>query len=86
MANADGDEFFAEADSPEVERDMRAELLAARTRIAQGPPVVGRWLVVGSDGEVSSEGRDAPPTVASARRGEEARHRLHQWHGDGLGE
>lgn len=59
MANSDSDEFFADADIAEVERDMRADLLAARTRIAQGLPVVGRLLVVGSDGEVPFQGLDA---------------------------
>jgi hypothetical protein len=71
MANADSDEFFAGADLAEVERDMRAELLAVRTRIAQGLPVVGRWLVVGSDGEVSSQGRDATAYLWWLQRGEE---------------
>lgn len=71
MANADSDEFFADADLAEVERDMRAELLAVRTRIAQGLPVVGRWLVVGSDGEVSSQGRDATAYLWWLQRGEE---------------
>jgi hypothetical protein len=71
MANADRDQFFADADLAEVERDMRAELLAVRTRIAQGLPVVGRWLVVGSDGEVSAQGRDATAYHWWLQRGEE---------------
>jgi hypothetical protein len=71
MANADSDSFFAEAELAEVERDMRAELIAVRTRIAQGLPVVGRWLVVGSEGEVSAAGRDATAYLWWLQRGEE---------------
>ena len=70
MANIDSDEFFADADLAEVERDMRAELLAVRTRIAQGLPVVGRWLVVGTDGAVPSGGRDAHAYLWWLQRGD----------------
>jgi hypothetical protein len=71
MANADSDSFFADVELAEVERDMRAELIAVRTRIAQGLPVVGRWLVVGSEGEVPAAGRDATAYLWWLQRGEE---------------
>jgi hypothetical protein len=71
MANADSDSFFADVELTEVERDMRAELIAVRTRIAQGLPVVGRWLVVGSEGEVPAAGRDATAYLWWLQRGEE---------------
>jgi hypothetical protein len=72
MANDENDEFFAGADLVQVERDMRAELLAVRTRIAQGLPVVARWLVVADLGQVDS-GRDATAYLWRIRRGDEAR-------------
>jgi hypothetical protein len=71
MANADSDSFFADVELVEVERDMRAELIAVRTRIAQGLPVAGRWLVVGSEGEVPAAGRDATAYLWWLQRGEE---------------
>ncbi len=73
MANAASDEFFADADLAEIERDMRAELTSVRTRIAQGLPVVGRWLVVGSDGRISAGRRDATAYLWWIQRGEERR-------------
>ncbi len=73
MANAKSDSFFADADLIEVERDMRAELLAVTTRIAQGLPVVGRWLVVGTDGRISAGRRDAIAYLWWIQRGDERR-------------
>ncbi len=73
MANADEDGFFADADLVQVERDMRAELLAVRTRVAQGLPIVGRWLIVADEGEVSSGGRDASAYLWRIQRGAETR-------------
>jgi hypothetical protein len=72
MANANSDVFY-NADLVEVEQDMRGELLAVRTRVAQGLPVVGRWLVVGADGQVSSLDRDATAYRWRLQRGEETR-------------
>ena len=73
MANSGDDEFFAAGALAEVERDLRAELLAVRTRTAQGLPIVGRWLVVSTAGNVSSHGRDATAYLWSLQRGEERR-------------
>lgn len=71
MANAESAAFFADADLVEVERDMRAELLAVRTRLAQGLPVVGRWLAIATDGQVDPGGRDATAYRWLIQRGEE---------------
>jgi hypothetical protein len=73
MANAASDSLFADADLAEVERDMRTELLAVCTRIAQGLPVVGRWLVVRTDGSVSAGRRDASAYLWWIQRGDERR-------------
>jgi hypothetical protein len=73
LADADDDDFFAQADVAELERDIRAELQAARTRIAQGLPVSGRWLVMADLGQVDSGGRDATAYRWRIQRGEEMR-------------
>jgi hypothetical protein len=73
LAEAESDEFFAGADVRERERDVRAELLAVRTRVAQGLQVVGRWLIVSDIGEVSSHSRDATAYAWRIQRGEETR-------------
>jgi hypothetical protein len=73
MANSESDSFFADAALVEVERDMRAELLAVRTRIAQGLPVVPRWLVVRTEGSVSPGHRDATAYLWWIQRGGEER-------------
>jgi hypothetical protein len=73
MANSDWDGFFADRESENVEREMRDELLAVRTRIAQGLPVVGRWLVVADGGVVDAGNRDAVAHLWAIRRGEETR-------------
>jgi hypothetical protein len=73
MANAEGDGFFAGADLVQVEREMRAELLAVRTRIAQGLPVVARWLVVATEGSVDPGNRDATAYLWWVQRGDERR-------------
>jgi hypothetical protein len=73
LANAQGDEFFADAELAELERDIRAELLAVRTRLAQGLAVVGRWFVVRDLGQVSAGNRDAVAYLWEIQRGEESR-------------
>jgi hypothetical protein len=72
LANADWDGFFANADTGEAERDISAELLAVRTRVAQGLPVVGRWLVVSDLGQIPVR-RDATAYLWGIQRGEEER-------------
>ena len=73
LANAAEGEVFAEGNLVELERDMRAELLAARTRAAQGLPVARRWLVMADLGQVDSGGRDATAYRWRIQRGEEMR-------------
>jgi hypothetical protein len=73
LADAKGDEFFADADLVEFEQDIGAELLAVRTRVAQGLPVVGRWVVVRDLGQVSTGGRDVVAYLWEIQRGEESR-------------
>jgi hypothetical protein len=73
LADAEGDEFFADADLREVEQDMRAELLAVRTRVAQGLTVVGRWFVVRDRGPVPAGRRDAVAYAWEIQRGDEIR-------------
>jgi len=73
MANAERDEFFADADLIQAEQDMRAELLAVRTRLAQGLTAVGRWFVVRDLGQVSAGRRDAVAYLWELQRGEETR-------------
>lgn len=72
LAESD-DEFFAGDDFDERERDVRAELLAVRTRVAQGLPVVGRWLIAESLGEVGSQGRDVAAYAWRIQRGSDER-------------
>lgn len=73
LAGADWDEVFADAETREVERQIREELLAVRTRIAQGLPVISRWLFVGGEGQVSAGSRDATAYLWVIQRGQETR-------------
>jgi hypothetical protein len=74
LANAPLEEFFTEADDvAEPERAIREELMAVRTRVAQGLPVVARWLVVADHGQVSAGNRDAVAYLWGIQRGEETR-------------
>ena len=52
---------------------MRDELRSVRTRIAQGLPVVGRWLAVSDDGRVDAGNRDATAYLWGIQRGQETR-------------
>jgi hypothetical protein len=73
LANSDWDGFFANAEPGESEREMRDELRSVRTRIAQGLPVVGRWLAVSDDGRVDAGNRDATAYLWGIQRGQERR-------------
>jgi hypothetical protein len=73
LATSDWDQFFARADVAEAEREIREELRSARTRVAQGLPVVGRWMVTTDFGQVDSGGRDATAYLWGIQRGEETR-------------
>ena len=64
LAASNWDEYFADAEPRLAEGEMRDELLAVRTRVAQGLPVVGRWLVVTDFGQVDAGSRDAVRATA----------------------
>ena len=53
--------------------EIRQELIAARTRLAQGLPVRGRWMIVADHGQVSAGRRDAIAYLWEIQRGEETR-------------
>jgi hypothetical protein len=73
LANSDWDEFFADEETREAERRVREELLAVRTRVAQGLPIVRRWLVASGGERVDAGNRDASAYLWGLRRGEERR-------------
>jgi hypothetical protein len=73
FANADWDGFFGVIESADAERDLRDELRSVRTRVAQGLPVMRRWLVVADHGQVSAGSRDAVAYLWGIQRGEETR-------------
>jgi hypothetical protein len=73
LANSDWDEFFAHSVASEAEGEIREELQAVRTRVAQGLPVVSRWMVMTGFGEVDSGNRDATAYCWEIQRSEEIR-------------
>lgn len=74
LANTSGDQFFENADNvEEPERQIRDELTAVRTRVAQGLPIPRRWLVTGNYGEVDPGNRDATAHLWEITRGGESR-------------
>lgn len=73
LASSDWDGFFADADVAEAEREIRVELRSVRTRVAQGLPVVGRWMVMTDFGQVDAGDRDAAAYLWGIQRGDESR-------------
>jgi hypothetical protein len=71
IATADLNELFGDTETRESERQIREELFAARTRVAQGLPIIPRWLVVGGEGEVSAGNRDAVAYLWTLQRGQD---------------
>lgn len=69
LAISDWGGFFEDYQPADAETEIRQELIAARTRIAQGLPVRGRWMIVA--GQVSAGRRDAVAYLWEIRRGEE---------------
>jgi hypothetical protein len=73
LASSDWAGFFEDYNPAVAETEIRQELIAARTRIAQGLPVSGRWMIVTDHGQVSAGSRDAAAYLWVVRRGEETR-------------
>ena len=73
LATSDSGGFFEDHEPADAETEIRAEMTAARTRIAQGLPVTGRWMIVADYGEVSAGLRDAVAFLWEIKRGEETR-------------
>ena len=73
LAASDGGGFFEDYQPADAEAEIRQELIAARTRIAQGLPVRRRWMIVADRGQVSPGRRDAVAYLWVVQRGEETR-------------
>jgi hypothetical protein len=73
IAEADWDEFFADTERADGERDIREELHSLRTQVAQGLPVTHRWIIVADEGEKIPVRRDAVSYLWPIRRGKEER-------------
>jgi hypothetical protein len=71
LATSDWGGFFEDYEPAGAETEIRQELIAARTRIAQGLPVTGRWMIVADHGQVSAGRRDAVAYLWKVQRGEE---------------
>lgn len=83
--------FFEQADIPETEGQIREELRSVRTRVAQGLPVVSRWVIINELGEVNAGDRDATAYGWEIERGAEGRRIIvlvsgtaMSWDGEGL--
>jgi TIR domain len=59
LAESDWDEFFADRERADAERDISEELRSVRTQVAQGLPVTRRWTIDGDTGEKIPVRRDA---------------------------
>ncbi|MGH2763550.1 MAG: toll/interleukin-1 receptor domain-containing protein [Thermoleophilaceae bacterium] len=73
LATSDWGGFFEDYEPADAETEIRQELTAARTRIAQGLPVRRRWMVVADHGQVSAGRRDAVAYLWEVQRGQETR-------------
>jgi hypothetical protein len=73
LATSDWGGFFENYDAADVEPEIRQELIAVRTRIAQGLPIRDRWLIDADFGQVSAGLRDAAAYLWQIRRGEQTR-------------
>lgn len=73
LASSDWGGFFEDHEPADAETEIRQELSAARTRIGQGLPVRGRWMVVADHGQVSAGRRDAAAYLWAVQRGDETR-------------
>lgn len=71
LATSDWGGFFEDYERADAEPEIRQELIAARTRIAQGLPVTGRWQIVSDHGQVSAGRRDAVAYLWEIQRGNE---------------
>lgn len=73
LADSHRGDLFDGEDTRELEREIRQELAAVRTRAAQGLPIRPRWLVVANNGQVPLSGRDAVAYLWTIQRGDEQR-------------
>jgi hypothetical protein len=74
LAEADWNEYFRLVEPAVAEPDLREELRSVRSQVAQGLPVVRRWMIVRDHGEVSASSRDATAYLWEiAREGDEDR-------------
>ena len=73
LATSDWGGFFEDFERDDAEVEIRQELIAARTRLAQGLPVKGRWMIVADHGRVSAGRRDAIAYLWEIQREEETR-------------
>jgi hypothetical protein len=73
LSDADWQSYFRVTEPVAAEPDLREEMLAVRTRVAQGLPIVGRWLVISDYGQVPAGNRDATAYLWELQRGEETR-------------
>jgi hypothetical protein len=74
FANAEWkDDFFADNEPRDVERDLSEEMRSVRTQVAQGLPVTRRWTIDADLGQVDAFSRDAVVYLWQIRRGDETR-------------
>jgi hypothetical protein len=71
IASAAWDEYFADIEADDAERDVRDELRSVRTQVAQGLPMTQRWTIEENLGRVSAGNRDAVSDLWEIRRGEQ---------------
>jgi TIR domain len=70
LAEADWDEFFADREREDAEREIREELRSVRTQVAQGLPVTRRWTIADYLGEQRAHRRDALSYLWELQRGD----------------
>ena len=73
LTEATWSDYFRPTEPQVAEPDIREELRAARTQVAEGLPVARRWVIDGDYGQVSAGNRDAISFLWQIRRGAETR-------------
>lgn len=76
LSEMDWDDYFRRIEPQVAEPDIREELRAARTQIAEGLPVRPRWVIDADYGEVSAGNRDAVAYLWQIRRGVDETRRI----------
>jgi hypothetical protein len=64
-------DFFQRVEPHTAEPDVREELRAARTQVAEGLPVIRRWVIDADRGQVNAGNRDAVSYLWQLSRGED---------------